>query len=402
MSLIGKVSKSIFNYYLMSSLIGAFFSFIIVIFLSHKLNTEGFVAIGVFSALIGIMPSIIGFHTRSFFLIESVKFETLTPADISNISSCFFWMLISLLALLIFGSIFDFGEFITAGAWELLIISAFMQWLYYMSLVIAQSKKNAKLYFTLVVASSATGVLFVVAKWWLVGVVWEDRVYGLWAGFFVAFCVFSVKTKGVPWWKATFQRATILKSFKYSIFLVPFSLSVSAVAFFDRYVVSKYIGIDIAAQYISISQFVLVYAIFSDSIYKKTAPLYLKNGDFNVLLHAALSSLVAVVIFLLIGEFVFYIVFPATITFDNTLYLLMLMGAFAVMLVKIVSLIFNYYGRNKHLATYAVLFNLVCVLLMFSYINSLMLGVYVIPLAIIASNLLMLLALLIHYKGMIK
>lgn len=400
--MISRISKLIFNYYLMSSLIGAFFSFIVVIFLSHKLDTEGFVAIGVFSALIGVMPSIIGFHTRSFFLIESVKSDALTPTDMSNLTSCFIWMLVSLLILLLLGMIVDVDASFSVEVWELLIASAFMQWFYYISLVVAQSKNNGRLYFALVVASSFTGVLFVLVKWWLVGVVWEDRVYGLWAGFFVALCIFILKSECASGWVIKIKRDSILKSFNYSIFLVPFSLSVSAVAFFDRYVVSKYIGVDAAAQYISISQFVLVYAIFSDSIYKKTAPSYLKSGSLEFLLYAALSSLFAVVIFLFIGEFVFHSIFPETIAFDITLYLFMLIGAFTVLLVKIASLLFNYNGKNKHLAAYAVFFNLICVLLMFAFVNSLILGVYVIPLSIIASNLLMLLALSIHYKGMVK
>ncbi len=400
------VFKAIFNYYLMSSLIGAFFSFVVIIFLSHNLDTKSFVAVGVFSGLLGVMPSIIGMHTRSYFLIEGVKSKYLSKNDVLNLVSCFFWMMASLMLLYVIGELFSFSGLFSVDLWGLLVITAFLQWLYYTVLVVAQSKNSARMYFIIVLVSSFLGALFVFIKWRVAGLHWEDRVYGLWLGFGVSFVVFSfiIRNEISTLYGWTFDElvTSVFDSIKYSIFLVPFSLSVTAVAFFDRYIVSEYVGVDTAAQYISMSQFVLVYAIFSDSIYKRITPVYLRGGKVRVLILALLSSLVAGVVFLVVGSVAFDLVFPERITFDFSLYLLMLTAAFSVFFVKVVSLLFNYIKLNAHLSIYAVLFNALCVFNMFLCVSYFEMDVLIIPTVIVLSNLLMATTLLVLYEGKIS
>lgn len=377
------------NYYLMSSIVNAGISFVVIIYLSHVLDARGYVAVGVFSGIMMVMPSIVGFQTRSYFLRCSVKTDYLSYSDGLLIKVCFFWMVISVFLLFASSLILSVNEVVDLDLVLYFCLCSIFQWFYYTALVLAQSKRKSKLYFLVVASSSALAALYVFLKGELSSISWVDRVFGLSLGFLGGFvvCLFVYRSEIERLWGRDLSFwVEVKKSIKYSIYLLPFGLSLSLVLFMDRYVVSEYFSEEVAAMYMSLCQFVLVYSILCDSLYKKVTPVFMADGNIAKLVDVGALSIIALLLFLAVGEWVYYLVFPDYFDFRYDLYLAMLIVAVTGCFVKLLSLLFNFNDENASLAQYVVPFNLIGLVVMVASVVVLRCDVLAIPISIACAN----------------
>lgn len=359
--------KQFFNFYFLSSISGAVFSFGIIVFYSHHGSQSDYIQLGVFSGLLGVMPAVIGAHTRSFFIRESSRNESLVDKDVGLLAATFFCMLISLMfvvpVLLMLGEYFEYNMEVIY--WVLFVGVA--QWFHLSFMAVSHSKKNGYRYFLLTFIAACSAAIFVVGAWFFYDLSWQVRAGALVFGFFCAMLFFLrwYWKKIIMLWSGVWG---IKKSLKYSLPLIPYSVAVSAIMFFDRYVIVENFEESIAATYLSLVQLVLVFSIFLDSIYKKVMPVYLSDGNWEVLIKACVVVIPATFIFAFLAPYIFSFLFPDDIVFDLMLFFFMLVSSVLVFSVKLISLIYNYLGDNSYLSMSVVAVNIIAIALMFVFV----------------------------------
>lgn len=351
-----KLLRSFFNYYFLSSLSGALISFGIVVYYSHVATTAEYIQLGVFSSMLGMMPAVMGFHARSYFIREASRGSTFSKGDVGVLIATLVWMLVSLLLfiLLAIGAEKYFGYELEMFVWVVWVGAA--QWFHLSVMGVAHSKKDAKRYFLVSVIAAFVSAVTLLVFGVFSELTWKVRAYSLVVGFAVSCLLFF-------WWYASTLKANwkgvvgLRDALSYSIPLVPYSLSIAAVMFVERYVVANNFDEMVAAGYLSLVQLVLVFSIFLDSIYKKVTPVYLSAGKSGVLTGTLWIVVPAFFGFIFMAPFVFEVIFPEAMLLDWNLLLFMAVAAVIVFLVKLISLIYNYHGDNSYLSFVMIFYN---------------------------------------------
>lgn len=381
--------KSFFNYYLCGSIINASISFFVIAYLSHQISPDKFVLLGVVTSFLGFVGSVIGFQTRSYVLFVASKETSFNKNDLVNIISSIFWMIASFLTVIGCLALFDIQQFFTSPIIYLVMKCAAAQWLYYLILIIFQSKNLVGHYFITILVSAIISACYILIVSLIGDISWEDRLLGLMLGFLSSPFIILFRYKNLRINVTHFDFLLVMRSLKKSIIysapLVPYSLSISSIVFFERFIASENLRVLDAAVFLALAQIILIYGIMAESIYKKCQRSYLQAGNNNELFTAVKLVLFAGVGYIAIGQLLFNLIFPEHIIFNFILFLLMMVSAFFTFIIKIISLVFNFYQINTSLAKYAVLFNVFGLILM-NYLSNLY-GVLMIPCSIIISNL---------------
>ncbi|BBB28869.1 hypothetical protein [Neptunomonas japonica] len=382
--------KSFFNFYFLSSIGNAFISFIVIVYFSYYATNKEYVQLGVFSAVLGMMPSIIGMHTRSYFIRQSSTNDKVEIEDVDVLVSTFIWMIVSV-AFLTFVLIFIDLSFLIEKelSWIVLIVGV-GQWCHLTIVAVSHSKNNARRYFLFTIYASIVSGLGVIVLGQIHALVWQDRAYALMFGYLLSIIIF------ITWYRESIVKkiripAVNYKIIKYSIPLIPYSLSVSALIFFERQVVAQNFDSSVAASYLSQVQIVLIFSIFLDSLYKKITPVYFSTGNIACLYKTSLVAVCAFFIFYFISPWIFHFVFPATMYFNSNLMFFMLVSSAVIYILKLISLIFNYKSKNIFLSAVVIFSNIFTVMGLYFY--SYGLGVISIPIIISVCNFLAVLVL---------